>query len=431
MRILVLGAYGLIGWPTVQLLISAGHTIVGVGRGTSSAARRLPHATWINQDVAKLRQPSDWVGLLAGVEAIVNAAGTLQDGLRDDVEALQSQAMQALWAACGEAGIRRVVQISALGASGDSPTAFMRSKARADAALAATELDWTILRPGVVLGPQAYGGSALLRALAAAPFIVPVVGGEQSVRLVYVDDVARAVLLAVEGRIPARQRYDLVEPEARPIQETLLALRAWLGFPKARVWPVPRFAVLPVFWLGDVAGWLGWRPAARTTLLRELERGVEGDPAPFAAVAGPLAGLEDMLRRLPSTVQERWYARLWSLKPVIILTLSMFWVGTGVIALIRLNQESMALLTDRGFSASAARLWVIAGALADIAVGAGILARPLLKPAAWGMIAVSLIYAVLGTFIAPELWLDPLGPFMKVLLCLALVAVLLAVAESR
>ena len=64
---------------------------------------------------------------------------------------------------------KKFIQISAAGVSEDASTEFFRSKARGDAALAATDLDFVILRPALVIGSQAYGGIALLRAAAANP----------------------------------------------------------------------------------------------------------------------------------------------------------------------------------------------------------------------------------------------------------------------
>jgi uncharacterized protein YbjT (DUF2867 family) len=173
MRVLVLGGYGLIGTPVVLRLLSSGHSVVGIGRNTGPAARRIPDAFWIAQDIARLSTPEQWRPLLAGIDAVVNAAGVLQDSPRDDVTALQSVAMQAMFAACAQTCVHRVGQISAATSSRDAPTVFLRSKAEADEALAALKLDWVILRPGVVFGPQAYGGTALLRGLAGFPMFIP------------------------------------------------------------------------------------------------------------------------------------------------------------------------------------------------------------------------------------------------------------------
>jgi nucleoside-diphosphate-sugar epimerase len=430
MRVLVLGGHGLIGTPLVVRLLASGHSVVGIGRNIRAAARRLPEATWIAQDIAQLSMPEQWRPLLAGMEAVVNAAGVLQDSPRDDVTALQSVAMQAMFAACAATGVRRVVQISAATASREAPTAFLRSKAEADEALAALDLDWVILRPGVVFGPQAYGGTALLRGLAGFPMFIPLLSGTQPIRTVHVDDVVDAVMRSLEGSVPSCCIYDLVEPQPHTLGAIVLAIREWLGFAPARVVPMPRWLAAAAFTVGDWLGHLGWNPPMRTTALRQMDIGIHADPAAWTAVAGPLGGLRETLRRIPSTVQERWYARLWLLKPVGIGMLSLFWIATGIFSLVSWN-ESVSLLTDRGVSYGMAALAVIAGAGADLMLGAAILVRRWFKPVLLGMVAVSIAYLIIGTLVATDLWVDPLGPFFKVLLCLVIIAYVAAIAEER
>ena len=115
---------------------------------------------------------------------VVNCAGALQDGLSDDLAATQADAMLALYAAAGQSSRPLIVQISArtAGAAGDLP--FLATKRRADEALAASGLPHVILRPALVLGRNAHGGSALLRALAAFPFVLPLVHAESPVETV-------------------------------------------------------------------------------------------------------------------------------------------------------------------------------------------------------------------------------------------------------
>jgi len=430
MRVLVLGGYGLIGTPLVLRLLASGHSVIGIGRNIGPAARRIPAATWIAQDIAELSAPERWTPLLSGVDAVVNAAGVLQDSPRDDVTALQSVAMGALFTACTEAGIRRVVQISAATASREAPTAFLRSKAEADAALSESDLDWVILRPGVVFGPQAYGGTALLRGLAGFPIFIPLLAGTQPIRTVHVDEVVDAVVRALDGKVPAGRIYDLVEPEPHTLREVVLAIRSWLGFAPARVIPMPRWLAAAAFTVGDWLGRLGWNPPMRTTALRQMEIGIHADPAPWAAVVGPVSGLGETLQRIPSTVQERWYARLWLLKPVAIGTLAVFWIATGIFSLVSWN-ESVSLLTDRGVSYGVSALAVIAGASTDLLLGMAVLVRRWFKFVLLAMVAVSFAYLAIGTLVAADLWVDPLGPFFKVLLCLVIIAFAGATAEER
>ena len=69
------------------------------------------------------------------------------------------------------------MQVSAAGASSAAPTRFLRTKADGDAAIRAGSVGYAIFRPGLVISPAAYGGTALLRALATVPWIQPVLAG--------------------------------------------------------------------------------------------------------------------------------------------------------------------------------------------------------------------------------------------------------------
>lgn len=431
MRILVLGGYGLIGAAAVLHLLAAGHTVIGLGRSVRAARLRYPDATWIERDIAALDTAESWAPLLAGIDAVVNCAGALQDSARDDVRALQSVAMQALFEACAQAGGRRVVQVSAAGVSLDASTEFMRTKAEADAALTRHSFEWVILRPGLVLAPSAYGGTALLRALASFPLVTPLTGGVAPIQTVYVDDVAEAVRLAVEGRVPAMASYDLVENEGHTLPEIVAAFRAWLGHRPAAVLPVPGWAGRLAFRIGDALGRLGWRSPLRTTAMRQIEAGVIGDPATWTEATGRrLSSLTESLRRLPSTVQERWFGRLWLLKPLVVVTLAAFWIASGLIGLARF-EAAASVLTARGVGAGAAGFAVAAGVGLDLALGLAVIVRGAMVWAAIGMIATTLAYLAAGTLLAPDLWADPLGPYVKTIPGALLALVALALADER
>jgi uncharacterized protein YbjT (DUF2867 family) len=431
MQVLVLGGYGLIGLPAVRRLVEAGHRVTGLGRSVRSARISHPDVTWIERDISRLTDPAAWLPVLSGIEAVVNCSGALQDSGRDDLQALQSDAMKALFEACQVASVRRVVQVSAAGVSQQAATPFYRTKAEADAALAASDLDWIVLRPGLVIAPAAYGGTALIRGLASFPFMLPLVGGGQPLQTVGVDDVADAILAAVEGRVASRAVYDLVEERPHSLQEVVLAFRSWLGHPAAAVVRAPNWIGRFLCGIGDALSWLGWRPPLRTTALLQLEAGVAGDPSAWFQERGRvLSGLQETLRRHPATVQERWFGRLWLMKPVVIAALSLFWLASGLIGLMA-SEAASAILTGRGIGHGIATLAVIGGSLLDMALGAMLLLRRTYRAAALGMIATTLAYLAAGTALAPELWLDPLGAFVKTLPGLVLALVALAIADER
>lgn len=433
MRILVLGAYGLIGSHVVAHLVAAGHEVVGLGRDVTRAARRWPHVRWIAADLGTLTDVGAWQTVLAEAapEAVVNCAGALQDGARDRVADVHTTAIRALVTAAPGAGIHRLVQISAVGASRDATTAFMRTKADGDAAVSASDLEWVILRPGLVLSPHAYGGTALLRALAAMPGVLPIALGSSLVQTVDADDVAAAVVRAVEGHIAQRRIYDLVEDEAHALATILRRMRGWLGLAPAAEVHAPRWMIGLVARIADALGWLGWRSPLRSTAIASLEAGVRGDPAPWRAETGrPLAALDATLARLPATVQERWFARAFLLKPAAIAVLAAFWIASGLVTLVA-PDAAAHVLTARGVAPSLATAIAIGGALVDVALGLAILWRPAMRRAALGMIAVTFAYLAGGTLLAPDLWADPLGPLVKAIPAALLALVPLAFAEDR
>ncbi|MEM7643876.1 MAG: NAD(P)H-binding protein, partial [Pseudomonadota bacterium] len=278
-RVLVLGGYGLIGSTCLRALRVAGFEVVGMGRSAASAQAVAPDVDWVIRDIPSV-SVEEWCGILNGVDVVVNASGVLQDGARDDVEAIHVTAVERLVAATSGC---RLVQISAAGVSAEASTAFFRTKARGDAAIA-TAGDWVILRPTLVLAPEAYGGTALLRAAAAFPGVLPKVLPEAQVQTVSVEDVAQAVVAAVEGRVPSGTIADLTEPEARPLPDLIAAIRRWQGWPEARLRvPVPGALLRLIGWGADRLGHLGWRSPLRTTALEVLKDGVRGDPGAWEA----------------------------------------------------------------------------------------------------------------------------------------------------
>ena len=277
MRILVVGGYGLIGGAIVRALLRDGRDVVGLGRSAKKGKALLPDIEWIEADISTLTSREDWREITATVDVVVNASGALQTGHRDNLGKVQRDAITALIAACEDSGVDTFIQISAPDASETSDTAFYRTKAAADTALKASGLRWTIFRPGLVISPHAYGGTSLLRALAAFPVVQPVVLAGSTLQTVAVDDVADAVCYAIDEDLTGGD-FDLVAPGRPRLSEVVLGFRRWLGFrPPWRVISVPKPIGRGLAALADAAGWLGWRSPLRTTALKVLSTDVTGD----------------------------------------------------------------------------------------------------------------------------------------------------------
>lgn len=431
MRILLLGAYGFIGLAVARRLQQAGHDIVGFGRDLDLGQRLAPDLTWTGADLSRLSSEASWQPYLDRIDAVVNAAGALQDGARDQLAASQQRAISALIAACEARGIRTFIQISVPGADPAAKIAFLRTKGEADSALQRSALDWIILKPGLVIGANAYGGTALLRMIAAFPLVQVLAFGKSKVQIVAVDDLADAVGACLAREVPKRTTFDLVAAEPHTLHELILKLRRWLGLPSpTATFDLPAPMASGLARLADLAGWFGWRSPLRSSALDILSRGIVGDPTPWREATGrDLVELDVLLSRLPSTRQERIFARSQLVLPGLVLILASFWLLSGLIGLWQWR-EAVAILPP-SISHGLAASFVILGSLADIAIGIGFLFRRWLIRAALAAIAVSLVYLAAGTVLAPSLWGDPLGPLVKILPATALAVAVMAIAEER
>ncbi|MES0883430.1 SDR family oxidoreductase [Roseibium sp. SCP14] len=429
-KAVVLGAYGFIGSACVRALQSADYEITAVGRSRITALRTFPDLSWVIENISQCTVER-WKAIFQDADVVVNVSGALQDGARDDLVAIHETAVEQILKSL--AGSRtRLVQISAAGVSPDAPTDFFRTKARGDALVTASGLDWIVLRPVLVLGSDAYGGTALLRAVAALPAVGAKVFPDAPVQTVHVDDVAKAVVQAAGGELGNRFVADLTENEQHSFHDLTVRIRSWLGFPSwSGMVTIPDSIVSLLGKGADVLGWLGWRSPFRTNALVSLKNGIRGDAAAWNNRGGhPMKSLEETLQHLEATAQERAFARLYLLLPLAIACLSVFWGLSGFIGLMSF-EAATAVLTDRGLSSGFAKASVSIGAVVDLMLAVAVMWRPWTRLACLGMIVVSLAYLVGATVWAPSLWADPLGPLVKVFPAMVLSVVVAMLVETR
>src|SRR4051794_34698368 len=198
MRILLLGANGFIGSRLVAVLLADGHEVRAAVRNPHRLKSRFPPIDARHVDLNRFTTMQDWRSLLAGIDAVVNCAGALQSGRGQNLKAIHEEAPSALFQACVEARVRRVVHISAISADPAATTEYALTKHSAEQRLRELDLDWVILRPSLVYAEGSHGGTSLLRALAAVPWITPLPGsGGQPFQPLHVDDLAKTVALLI------------------------------------------------------------------------------------------------------------------------------------------------------------------------------------------------------------------------------------------
>lgn len=372
---LVLGRPGPIGGALVRALRRRGFRTTGI------AGEGAPGGDWQMRDLPRLGV-EDWRGLLDGVEVVVDATGPAD--LRRDPEGQAHAAMLARLARALGDSRARLIHLSRPGADEAAAGPLPRAAGRAEAALAEAP-DLVILRPGLVLAPGGEGPAALLHGLAALPLLRVEPRSGATVQTLHVDDLSRAVCDAAEGRIPHGTRADLAEPRGRPVAAVIDALRGWQGLER----PARRFAPGPgALRLLGAAGAglarLGWRGALTPADLLLLEDGVAADPGAWRAAGGATPRpLEASLAAMPAGRPDRLAARCRLLLPLALAALALGWTLAGIGGLWR-------ALPGGGWAAALLPL-------AQLALGLALPWRRLLRPAALGIVALSLAGSALAT----------------------------------
>ncbi|CAG2323177.1 MULTISPECIES: SDR family oxidoreductase [Burkholderia] len=414
MTVLVCGANGFIGQALCARLEAGGHRVL---RGVRRAAG--PHDVAI--DFAQDVDPQAWLARLKGVDVVINAVGMLADRRGATLDAVHRAAPCALFTACCLAGVRRVIQISALGVErGD--TRYFASKRAADRFLQTLPIDFRIVRPALVYG--AAGASArFFRMLASLPVHMLPAGGHQRLRPVHVDDlaevVARLVVQPGDSRAADSRVIDVVGSDEVEYREMLAGYRAALGFP-----PAAR-VTLPGPLVGAAAALLGTLPGAMLTrdTWAMLRGGNTGDPTAVTAVLGrPPRGLGSFIGAEAGALRRDALA-MWR-RPVLVGALAIVWIWTAIAsAFIHPLHASLALLAPAHLTGLPALIALYAASALDFAFGIATVVAPSRR--LWAAQAALIVaYSAVIAVTMPGLLAEPFGPVLKNVPILAILLIL-------
>jgi uncharacterized protein YbjT (DUF2867 family) len=410
MNILLTGATGFIGNALLPVLLKQGHQVTVCCRNPQALLIQSEHIKPVFIDFATADRIEHWLPHVNGIDAVINGVGIIAESQGQTFEFVHSRTPIALFTAAAQAGVKTVIQISALGADDDATSAYHLTKRSADEALRGVPVAWFVLQPSVVYGARAQS-TALFHALAALPVHVLPDGGNQQLQPIHVDDVVAAVCRCLAGAIQAQQTLALVGPEPVTYAELLQNLRHRLGKPAARVLVLPQAYVLLAANFGQ---WLG-EPILSKENIAMLSRGNTADASQITDLLGrsPLSMTTQLFDK-PASQAERWHARLYFLKPVLRLVIACVWLWSGITSLVFYPHElSYQLLAATGITGNTAPLMLYGLAFMDIALGVATLAmlnpRNLIIWQLW----IVLIYTLVVGYALPEFWLHPFGPLLK------------------
>ena len=222
MNILLTGASGFIGTHLLHALLQNNHHIIACSHSKSIKPEAKIQS--IQTDFTKMQTIEDWLPHLKNIDVVINSVGIIAESGKQTFEKLHYRSPSALFLACEQAGVERVIQISALGADDAAIVPYQKSKKQADDVLRKMDLDWFILRPSLVYGS---GGKsfALFKKLSNLPIIPLIDNGKQMIQPVHISDLIATVLRCLEDDVPPKQTINVVGKQAISYKNWMISIR--------------------------------------------------------------------------------------------------------------------------------------------------------------------------------------------------------------
>ena len=276
----IIGGTGFVGRSIAEQACARGLRVRVVTR-SAPRARPLLVLPTLETVVADPNNEPSLGRCLENMDAVVNLAGILHERRGATFESVHAELPRKIARACGAAGVRRLLHMSALGASADGPSAYLRSKAQGEAALreAGAALSFTIFRPSVIFGEH----DRFLNLLAGLARIFPVIplgGARARFKPIWVEDVARCFVAALGDARTSGKAYELCGPRACTLEEMVRLVAAIAGR-KPRIVALPdSLAALQAFVFEHLPGKLLTRDNLRSMSVDNVCAG------PFPTVFG-------------------------------------------------------------------------------------------------------------------------------------------------
>lgn len=209
----IYGGSGFVGRYVARRMAKAGWRVRVAVRNPNEALFVKPYGVvgQVEPILCNIRDDASVLSAMMGADAVVNCVGILAEAGKNKFDAVQADGAERVARLAAESGVARMVHISAIGADVSSESAYAASKGAGEAGVLKHMPQAVILRPSIIFGSEDNFFNRFASMTRMGP-ILPVVGAETKFQPVHVDDVAKAVVLAVTGEA-ASGLYELGGPE--------------------------------------------------------------------------------------------------------------------------------------------------------------------------------------------------------------------------
>ena len=278
MKVFLTGATGFVGSHLLRRLLRDGHVVRALVRGGPIVASA--DSGTLESVIGDLNS-KDLAQHAAGCDAVINLVGIIYEHGSSTFESVHHLGTRNLVAAARENGVRRFVQMSALGARSEKASAYHTTKFEAEEEVRRSGISHVVLRPSLIFGPGSAFVKQMVQLMRAVPIVRPLAGtGEYRFRPVHVSDVVECFAQSLTSSQAEGRTIDLVGGEELTLNEIAAVLAECLKVYKIPVHiPMPLMkataAMLSVFPI---------KPPVTTVQLRMLEEGSIADPSSMQRV---------------------------------------------------------------------------------------------------------------------------------------------------
>lgn len=274
MRVLVTGGTGFVGSHIVPQLLHLGHQVRALSRGQAAT----PQSAALENVYGDVVSGDGLDEAARGCDAVIHLVGIIIETKHAKFDDVHTRGTRNVVTAAQRAGVRRFVQMSALGARQDGVSRYQTSKFAGEEAVRHSGIPFTILRPSIIFGPRDGFVTQMVDVMKRAPLVRPVPGtGQYPFRPVWIGDVVDCFVQSLTNEKAVSKTIDVVGPEELALEAVLAEIARCVGVRKPAV-RVP----YPILYMNAmVLGAVLPRPPVTTDQLRMLREGSTASPQPM------------------------------------------------------------------------------------------------------------------------------------------------------